>query len=78
MIIWLAKGIKIAMWGDYLLESVRGRGPEERVSIYRGKILTPGGLRPSVVKDSVPKDILIFNWFWAGEKKGNGTAEIRI
>jgi len=62
-----SKGIKIAMWGDYLLESVRGHGPEERVSITGVKYLTPGGLRPRVVKDSVPKDILIFNWFWGGE-----------
>jgi hypothetical protein len=62
-----SKGIKIAMWGDYLLESVRGHGPTERVSNTGVKYLTPGGLRASVVKDSVPKDILIFNWFWGDE-----------
>jgi len=63
------KGIKIAMWGDYILESVRGKGPEKRTSSTGVKYETPGGLRPSVVKDSVPKDILIFNWFWDDEAK---------
>ena len=63
------KGIKIAMWGDFLLESVRGKGPEERVSTTGIKYKTPGGLRPSVVMKSIPKDILINNWFWTDEKK---------
>jgi hypothetical protein len=28
------------------------------------KYQTPGAVRPEVVKESIPKDILIFNWFW--------------
>ncbi len=64
-----AKGIKTAMWGDFLLESVRGVGPVERTSSTGKKYKTPGGLRPSVVQKSVPKDILIFNWFYTDEKK---------
>ena len=64
-----AKGIKSAMWGDFLLESVRGVGPKERTSSTGVKYKTAGGLRPSVVKQSIPKDILIFNWFWTDEKK---------
>jgi hypothetical protein len=63
------KGIKIAMWGDFLLESVRGKGPVERTSSTGVKYKTPGGLRPSVVKNSIPKDILIDNWFWTDEEK---------
>jgi hypothetical protein len=58
------KGIKIAMWGDYLLESVRRKGPQNRTSSTGVKYQTPGGTRPEVVKASIPKDILIFNWFW--------------
>ena len=58
-----AKGIKSAMWGDFLLESVRGVGPVERTSSTGIKYKNAGGLRPSVVKKSIPKDILIFNWF---------------
>jgi len=63
------RGIKLAMWGDFLLESVRGKGPQQRTSSIGGKYLSPGGLRPEVVKQSIPKDILIFNWFWIDENK---------
>lgn len=58
------KGIKIAMWGDYLLESIRDTLVQDRVSSTGLKYQTPGAVRPEVVKESVPKDILIFNWFW--------------
>jgi len=58
------KGIKIAMWGDYLLESVRDTLVQDRVSSTGMKYQTPGAVRPEVVKESIPKDILIFNWFW--------------
>lgn len=63
------KGIKIAMWGDFLLESVRGKEPQERTSSTGVKYLSPGGLSPSVVKEIIPKDILIFNWFWIDQEK---------
>ena len=58
------KGIKIAMWGDYLLESVRDTLVQDRVSSTGLKYQTPGAVRPEIVKESIPKDILIFNWFW--------------
>ena len=63
------KGIKIAMWGDHILESVRTKGPIERTSSTGVIYETPGGLRPSVVRDSIPKDILIFNWFWLDQAR---------
>jgi hypothetical protein len=63
------RGIKIAMWGDHLLESVRNAGPREGVSSTGIKYMKPGGLRPSVVKESIPKDILVFNWFWVEQEK---------
>lgn len=63
------KGIKIAMWGDYLLESVRDKGPQSRISSTGVKYQTPGGTRPEVVRKSIPKDILIFNWFWLDQEK---------
>jgi len=63
------KGIKIAMWGDYLLESVRKAEVQDRVSSTGLKYQTPGAVRPSVVKESIPKDILIYNWFWDDEAK---------
>lgn len=64
-----ARGIKVAMWGDYLLESVRNKGPQNRTSTTGVKYQTPGGTRPEVVRDSIPKDILILNWFWDDQDK---------
>jgi hypothetical protein len=58
------KGIKIAMWGDYLLESVRDTLVQNRVSSTGMKYQTPGAVRPEIVMETIPKDILIFNWFW--------------
>jgi hypothetical protein len=63
------KGIKIAMWGDYLLESVRDKGPQNRKSSTGVKYQTPGGTRPEVVIKSIPKDILVLNWFWIDQEK---------
>ena len=64
-----AKGIKVALWGDYLLESVRNAGPQQRISSTGKKYQTPGAMRPSIVKESIPKDILVFNWFWDDQAK---------
>ena len=63
------KGVKITMWGDFLLESVRGKGPQNKTSETGIKYQTPGGTRPEVVRDSIPKDILISNWFWDDQDK---------
>lgn len=62
------RDIKVAMWGDFLLESVRGKGPHNRTSETGFKYQTPGGLRPEVVRESIPKDILLFNWFWGKQE----------
>ncbi|HLN54349.1 MAG TPA: beta-N-acetylhexosaminidase [Bacteroidales bacterium] len=63
------KGIKIAMWGDYLLESVRNKGPQNRTSSTGVKYQTPGAVRPEVVTSKIPKDILVLNWFWIDQEK---------
>ena len=63
------KGIKTAMWGDHILESVRNSGPREAKTSSGIPYRKPGGLRPSVVRDSIPKDILVFNWFWLDQEK---------
>lgn len=63
------KGIKTAMWGDYLLESVREKGVQNRTSSTGVKYQTPGALPEAMVRAQIPKDILIFNWFWIDEEK---------
>ncbi len=59
-----AKGIKTAMWGDHLLENVRNAGPREDITPNGVKYQKPGALPPELVRDGIPKDILVFNWFW--------------
>jgi hypothetical protein len=68
---YLAKqGIRMAIWGDYLLENVRGRGLQRRVAPDGWVYYSPGAMTPQQVRELVPKDILIFNWFWSEEEKG--------
>ncbi len=62
------KGISVAMWGDYLLESVRGKGPQNRISSTGVHYQAPGALPLSLTAQKIPKDILVFNWFWGDQK----------
>jgi len=64
------KGTKMAIWGDYLLENVRGKGLQRHVAPDGWVYHSPGAMTPQQVKDLVPKDILIFNWFWSEKEKG--------
>jgi len=58
------KGIKTAIWGDHLLESVTKKDHQEWESSTGYKYNIPGALTPEQVLKSIPKDIIIFNWFW--------------
>ena len=58
------KGIKTALWGDHLLESVTEKEFQTWKSSTGYQYKIPGALRPEQVIKHVPKDILIFNWFW--------------
>ncbi|MDD4191701.1 MAG: beta-N-acetylhexosaminidase [Mangrovibacterium sp.] len=62
------KKIRTAIWGDHLLESVRGKGPQNKKlpSGYTYRI--PGGLPSELVVAKIPKDILVLNWFWKSFK----------
>lgn len=68
------KGIKVAMWGDHLLESVRGKGLRERVSPTGYAYKMPGALSFNQVREQIPKDILILNWTW-NEERGTRKGE---
>ena len=63
------KGIKVAMWGDFLLERVRGKKPRVKKSTSGEEYTVPGAIPFERVKNEIPKDILIFNWMW-GEQVG--------
>jgi len=65
-----AKGIRTAMWGDHFIESVRGKGLQPKTTSEGYSYRLPGALTPEQVKDRIPKDILVFNWFWDENGKG--------
>ena len=70
---YLAKrNIRVAMYGDHLMESVRGREKSDEKTRAGYSYEWPGALTPEQVKARIPKDILIFNWFWREGKKGEG------
>ncbi len=59
------KGIKTALWGDHLLESVTKKDHQEWKSSTGYKYNIPGALTPEQVLKLIPKDIIVFNWFWS-------------
>ncbi len=70
-----AKGIRTAMYGDHLIESVRGVRTTPIKSGTGWEHHMPGALTPQQVKDLIPKDILIFNWFWQDVRAAEGRGE---
>jgi hypothetical protein len=71
-----SKGIKTAMWGDHLIESVRGKDPRSTKSSSGYAYKVPGALRPEQVEKLIPKDILVFNWFWDDRYDKNIDAQL--
>ena len=61
------KGIRMALWGDMLLQEVRGSGLHPRKAPDGWAYSAPGGMSRDQVARLVPRDILVFNWFWKGE-----------
>jgi hypothetical protein len=61
-----ARGIKMAIWGDMLLQGVRGKEPRTHKTGSGYQYRSPAALSPEQVRKYIAKDILIFNWFWSG------------
>ncbi len=70
------KGIKTQLWGDMLLQSVRGKGLQKKVTSDGWTYYSPGGLTPEQVERLIPKDCLIYNWFWGDDSGKKGSAEL--
>ena len=62
------RGVGVAMWGDHLLETVRGHGSRTWRRPDGTTYRVPGALTPQQVRELIPKDILIFNWFWSNPR----------
>ena len=70
-----AQGIRTAIYGDHLVESVRGVHRRPAKSTTGWEYTMPGALTPQQVMDLIPKDILILNWFWQDARKDVGRGE---
>ena len=70
-----AKGIKTALWGDMLLQTVRGVGPQKKSAPDGWVYYSPGGLTREQVDRLIPKDCLIYNWFWKDDPDSKTSAE---
>jgi hypothetical protein len=66
------RNVEVAMWGDHLIERVRGKVLQDARSPDGYQYQTPGALSPQQVRELIPKDILIFNWFWDNQEEGSG------
>ncbi|RPI27952.1 MAG: hypothetical protein EHM61_06740 [Acidobacteria bacterium] len=66
------KGVKTALWGDHLVEAVRGSSPVPKTSPTGYKYQIPEAVSPEQIEKGFPKDILVINWFW-DDRSGPGT-----
>jgi hypothetical protein len=70
-----SRGIKTQLWGDMLLQSVRGSGLQKKTAPDGWTYNSPGGLTAEQVDKLIPKDCLIYNWFWHDEPGQQNSAE---
>lgn len=63
-----SKGVATGMYGDHLIEALRGKKVRHNENRGGEPYDMPGGLSAQQVKQLIPKDILIFNWFWDSRK----------
>jgi hexosaminidase len=70
-----AKGIRTALYGDHLIESVRGVHRKPYKSKTGWEYNMPGALTPQQVTDLIPKDTLVANWFWHDVRAAEGRGE---
>lgn len=66
------KGVRTVIWGDHLIERLRGHEVYPMTSSTGWKYNRPGGLTAEQVQQWIPKDILIANWFWSDGLTGQG------
>ena len=69
-----ARGVRAAIWGDHLVEPVRGKQIRHVANPGGVPYDVPGALSPEQVRKLIPKDILVFNWFWDESEQGLGEA----
>ncbi len=70
-----SRGVKTALWGDMFLPQVRGVGLQKKKTSDGWFYQVPGAMSREQVDRLVPKDCLVFNWFWA-DSDGNTAAAL--
>jgi hypothetical protein len=66
-----SKGVRVAMWGDHLIERLRSVKLQDYQTRAGVKYQRPGAISPEMAA-TLPKDILMFNWFWDDAQTGQG------
>ncbi len=61
-----SQGVRTALWGDHFLENLRGKHLKRQKSRTGYEYDMPGALTPEQVRERIPKDIVVLNWFWNG------------
>ena len=69
------RGIKMSIYGDHLIEPLRGVRLKRQLTPQGQPYETPGALSPEQITKLIPKDILIYNWFWDDSHKAIGEGE---
>ena len=62
------KGVTTAIYGDHLIEPLRGKKLKHVANSGGTPYDMPGALSPEQAVKLIPKDILIFNWFWDAQQ----------
>ena len=69
------RGIKMSSYGDHLIEPLRGVRFQKTSTSTGQPYQTPGALSPEQVRSLIPKDILVYNWFWDDKNTAQGEGE---
>jgi hypothetical protein len=69
------RGIKMSIYGDHLIEPLRGVRLQKASTPAGQPYETPGALSPGQIRTLIPKDILIYNWFWDDSNGAQGEGE---
>ena len=69
------RGIKMSSYGDHLIEALRGARLQKSSTSAGQPYQTPGALSPEQVRSLIPKDLLVYNWFWDDKNTAQGEGE---
>jgi len=69
------RGVRMSIYGDHLIEPLRGVRLQKASTPAGQPYEIPGALSSEQIKSQIPKDILVYNWFWDDSRKAQGEGE---